>query len=100
MAHPSIKQRKMARSNGRIIELGDLGRVIPISNPIRLDESSGIFYVMLVQKGKLVIRKFDIKDFGLKNTGFPSSVGNDKSKEIAGVIICPPNLISQQKYVL
>jgi hypothetical protein len=55
---------------------------------------------MLVQKGKLVIRKFDIKDFGLKNTGFPISVGNDKSKEIAGVIICPPNLISQQKYVL
>jgi len=66
MAHPSTKQRKMARSNGRIIELGDLGRRIQISNPIRLDESAGIFYVMLVQKGDLVIRKFDIKNFGLK----------------------------------
>jgi hypothetical protein len=66
MAHPSIKQRNMERSIGRIIELGDLGRRIPISNPIRLDESAGIFYVMLVQKGSLVIRKFDIKDFGLK----------------------------------
>jgi hypothetical protein len=66
MASPAEQWDARERGIGRIIELGDLGRVIPMSNPIRLDDSSGFFYVMLVQKGNLVIRKFDIKDFGLK----------------------------------
>lgn len=64
MTYPWIKQSEMELSMGRIIELGDLGRRILRSNPVRLDESTGFFYVMLVQKGNLVIRKFDIKDLG------------------------------------
>jgi hypothetical protein len=60
---PWIKRDAMARTIGRIIELGVFGRAIPMSNNVRVDESSGLFYVMLVQKGNLVIREFDIKDF-------------------------------------
>lgn len=47
----------------RMIELGDLGRAIPMSNNVRVDKSSGLFYVMLVQDDNLVIREFNIKDF-------------------------------------
>jgi len=56
-----IKNNKPAKE--RVIELGNLGRAIPMSCPVRFDESSGLFYVMLVQQGDLVIREFQIEDF-------------------------------------
>jgi hypothetical protein len=63
MSFPFEPQYNKELTIVRIIELGDLGRAIPMSNPVRVDEKSGLFYIMLVQNKNLVIRKFDIKDF-------------------------------------
>jgi hypothetical protein len=52
--------------NERSVELGELGRPIQMSCPVRYDEESGLFYMMLVQHGKLVAREFPIKDFAEK----------------------------------
>lgn len=47
----------------RTIAIGDIGRSIPMTCPLRYDADAGFFYTMLVQQGNFVVRKFNIKDF-------------------------------------
>lgn len=66
-AHSSV--RAIRFEAGRIIDdrtmdIGDIGRAPEFMwAPVKYEEETGHFYTMLSERGKLVIREFDIRDF-------------------------------------
>jgi hypothetical protein len=62
MAFPFEPQYNKELIVKRTIKLDISGLAISMSNPVRIDEKAGLFYIMLVQKGNLVVYEFSIKD--------------------------------------